>query len=66
MSASTGIPQHCCVVHGRVDDIVPVERAVRFAGRNGSELHLLHSAHTLNDQLPLLSFLLDRMLEATK
>lgn len=58
-----GIPECCSVVHGRSDDIVPVERAVRFAERNGSELHLLHSGHTLNDQLPILSFLLDRMLE---
>ena len=56
------IPAHCCVVHGRADDIVPVERAQRFAERNGSELHLLHSDHGLNDQLPLLGFLLDRML----
>ncbi|MGQ0696954.1 MAG: alpha/beta fold hydrolase [Panacagrimonas sp.] len=58
-----GIPPRCCVVHGRADDIVPVERAVRFAERNGSELHLLHSGHTLNEQLPMLGFLLDRMLE---
>lgn len=57
-----GIPTRCCVVHGRADDIVPVERAERFAARNGSELHLLHSDHGLNDQLPLLGFLLDRLL----
>lgn len=59
----TGVPQRCCVVHGRGDAIVPVERAVRFADRNGSELHLLHSDHGLNDQLPTLSFLLGRMLD---
>lgn len=58
-----GIPARCCVVHGRSDDIVPVERAERFAARNGSELHLLHSDHGLNDQLPMLSFLLERMLD---
>ncbi len=57
-----GVPQCCCVIHGRRDDIVPVERAERFAARNGAELHLLHSGHTLNDQLPVLGFLLDRML----
>lgn len=56
------IPEHCCVVHGRADDIVPVQRAQRFAERNQSELHLLHSDHGLNDQLPILGFLLDRML----
>lgn len=60
-----GIPRSCCVVHGWDDDIVPVERAQRFAQRNRAELHLLHSGHTLNDQLPALCFLLDRMLAAT-
>jgi predicted esterase len=58
----TGIPERCCVVHGWHDDIVPVDRAQRFAQEYGCELHLLHSGHTLNDQLPILSFLLDRML----
>jgi alpha/beta superfamily hydrolase len=58
-----GIPSTCCVVHGWSDDIVPVERAQQFAHRHRAELHLLHSAHTLNDQLPLLGFLLDRMLQ---
>ncbi|MGQ0529294.1 MAG: alpha/beta fold hydrolase [Panacagrimonas sp.] len=57
------IPKRCCVVHGRADDIVPVERAQRFAERNQSELHLLHSDHGLNDQLAILGFLLDRMLQ---
>jgi predicted esterase len=59
-----GIPGRCCVVHGWDDDVVPVERAQRFAQRHRAELHLLHSGHTLNDQLPALSFLLDRMLES--
>ncbi len=58
-----GIPRHSCVVHGWDDEVVPVDRAQRFAQAHGSELHLLHSGHTLNDQLPALSFLLDRMLE---
>lgn len=58
-----GIPARCCVVHGRADGIVPLERAERFATRNGSELHLLHSDHGLNDQLPILSYLLERMLD---
>ncbi|TDU32485.1 alpha/beta superfamily hydrolase [Panacagrimonas perspica] len=60
-----GIPEHCCVVHGWSDDIVPVDRAQRFAERHHAELHLLHSGHTLNDQLPILGFLLDRMLQRT-
>jgi alpha/beta superfamily hydrolase len=59
-----GIPERCCVVHGWHDDVVPVDRAQRFAERHRAELHLLHSGHTLNDQLPALSFLLDRMLGA--
>lgn len=59
----TGIPARCAVVHGLRDEIVPVERATRFAARHGSELHLLHSDHGLNDQLPTLSFLLQRMLD---
>ena len=58
-----GIPQNCCVVHGWGDAVVPVERAQRFAQRHGSELHLLHADHTLNDQLPILSTLLDRMFD---
>lgn len=58
-----GIPENCCVVHGWNDDIVPVDRAQRFADRHRAELHLLHSGHTLNDQLPILSFLLDRLLQ---
>ena len=57
------IPPRSCVVHGWADDVVPVDRAQRFAQTHQSELHLLHSGHTLNDQLPALSFLLDRMLE---
>ena len=59
-----GIPRLSCVVHGWADDIVPVDRAQQFAQVNRSELHLLHSGHTLNDQLPALSYLLDRMLDA--
>lgn len=48
------IPARCEVVHGWDDDIVPVERASRFAQRNRARLHLLDSGHTLNDRLPAL------------
>lgn len=58
-----GIPAQSCVVHGWDDDIVPVQRAQRFAQTHRAELHLLHSDHTLNDQLPALGFLLDRQLQ---
>lgn len=50
-----GIPPLCSVVHGWNDDIVPVERGLRFAQRHRAELHLLNSGHTLNDQLAALS-----------
>ena len=52
-----GIPSLCIVAHGWNDDIVPVERGIRFAQKNRAELHLLDSGHTLNDQLPMLSLL---------
>ena len=55
------IPKLCSVVHGLSDEIVPVERATRFAQVNQAELHLLDSDHGLNDQLETLSFLLARM-----
>lgn len=48
------IPARCEVVHGWDDDIVPVERASRFAQRNRARLNLLDSGHTLNDRLPAL------------
>ncbi len=49
-----GIPALCEVVHGWDDDIVPVERAIRFAQHNRARLHLLDSDHTLIDRLPAL------------
>lgn len=57
-----GIPKLCCVVHGWHDDIVSYQRGLDFAKKNSAELHLLDSAHTLNDQLPALSLLFDDLL----
>ncbi len=57
-----GVPALCAVVHGWNDDIVPVERGIRFAQRNKAALHLLDSGHTLNDQLPVLSMLFENLL----
>ncbi|MGB0956579.1 MAG: alpha/beta fold hydrolase [Panacagrimonas sp.] len=57
-----GIPSNCSVVHGWKDDIVPVERALRFAMKNQASLHILNSGHDLNDQLPMLWQLLDQVL----
>ena len=63
------VPKLCTVVHGWNDDIVPVERGLRFAQKNSAELHLLDSGHTLNDQLLMLALLfedlLKRVLQAT-
>jgi alpha/beta superfamily hydrolase len=57
-----GIPALCGVVHGWHDDIVPVERSLRFARTHRAALHLLDSDHGLNDQLPALDLLFDDLL----
>ncbi len=57
------VPALCSVVHGWHDDIVPVERAIRFARTHNAALHLLDSAHTLNDQLPALGLLFEDLLQ---
>lgn len=57
-----GIPGLCSVVHGWGDDIVPVDRAIRFSRTHKAALHLLDSGHTLNDQLPALELLFDDLL----
>jgi hypothetical protein len=57
-----GCPARSVVVHGWKDDIVPVERGIRFAKERAAALHLLDSGHTLNDQLPALSLLFDDLL----
>lgn len=48
-------PDRTVVVHGWKDDVVPVDRSLRFAQSRRAELHLLDSGHTLTDQLPALS-----------
>lgn len=58
-----GIPRNCSVIHGLQDEVVPHERASRFAQRNGAELHLIQADHSLNDHLLLLGQLLERMLD---
>ena len=58
-----GCPALSVVVHGWKDDIVPVERALRFARPRNAALHLLDSGHTLNDQLPAVGQLFERLLE---
>lgn len=60
-----GCPPMTTVVHGWDDDVVPVGASLRFAlaQKDSVALHLLHSGHTLNDQLPLLIRLFDELLE---
>jgi alpha/beta superfamily hydrolase len=64
------IPALCSVVHGWDDEVVPRERALRFAERQRAELHLLASEHSLNDRLPelgvLFADLLDRAAQASR
>lgn len=50
-----GIPALTSVVHGWRDDIVPVERGLRFAQTHRAALHVLDADHALNDQLPALA-----------
>lgn len=52
-----GCPSNTVVVHGWKDDIVPVDRSLRFARSRAAALHLLDSGHTLTDQLPALESL---------
>lgn len=57
-----GIPALCSVVHGWHDDIVPVERALRFAQRHRAELHVLDAEHTLNARIDTIALLFDDFL----
>lgn len=56
------IPALCSVVHGWDDEVVPVERALRFARIHRAELTVLAAGHTLNDQIPLVAELFARLL----
>ena len=57
-----GIPSLCSVVHGWRDDVVPVERGLRFAQTHRAALHVLDSDHGLNDQLATLALLFGDLL----
>lgn len=60
-------PEYCptltTVVHGWNDDVVPVDRALRFARSRNADLHLLDSGHTLNDRIPVLEKIFAEFLE---
>src|SRR3569623_1879025 len=61
-SEPSRIPDLCSVVHGWFDDIVLVERGIRFARTHHATLHVLDSDHGLIDQLPALALLLGDLL----
>lgn len=50
------------VVHGWADDIVPAERALRYAQRQRARLLMLDGGHTLNERLPELDRAFDELL----
>ena len=58
-----GCPVLTTVVHGWKDDVVPVERAERFARSRAADLHLLDSGHTLNDRIPVLEAIFGEFLD---
>ncbi len=60
------IPARCEVAPDWDDDIVPVERAIRFAPRNRARLHLLDSGHTINDRLPALELVFVDLLRCAR
>jgi len=55
-------PEDTVVVHGWHDDIVPPERAIRFAQPRGAQLHLIADGHRLTNSLDLLGQLFDAQL----
>lgn len=59
----TGIPAISSVVHGWQDDVVPPERALRFAQTHQAELHMLDGDHRLVAQIAELEWVLARLLQ---
>lgn len=57
------VPALTSVVHGWHDDIVPPERALRFATTHKAELHMLDGDHRLVDQIAELEWVLARLLK---
>jgi hypothetical protein len=50
------------IVHGWADEIVPAERAIRYAQRHRARLLMLDGGHTLNERLPELDRAFDELL----
>lgn len=58
----SGLPRHCSVIHGWDDEVVPVDRSLRFAAKNRADLHLLEADHSLNTRLDAISTLFEALL----
>lgn len=56
------IPDDTVVVHGWEDEVVPPERALRFATRHHAALHLYRAGHGLAEVLEDIAALFDRQL----
>lgn len=56
-------PQLTTVIHGWGDDIVTVDKSIRFAQSRRATLHLLDAGHTLNDRLDDLDVVFRRFMQ---
>lgn len=52
------------IVHGWLDDVVPVDNSVRWAHEHRAALHVLDSGHRLQDQLPAICLYLRAFLQS--
>ncbi|ATZ74444.1 alpha/beta hydrolase [Idiomarina sp. X4] len=57
------VPKRTTVVHGWLDDIVPVENSWRFAKQHSTELHILNDGHRLITTLPKITELFSQFLD---
>lgn len=54
------------IVHGRDDEFIPCENAIRFARLRGCTLHRVQGDHRLNARIPLLRALFGAFLSALR
>ncbi len=58
------VPCPAAIVHGWIDDIVPVDNAIRWAREHRAALHVLDSGHRLEDKIEPICRLLREFLES--
>jgi len=46
------------IIHGWNDDVAPVENSIRWAREHRAALHILDSDHRLQDQIPMIAWIL--------